>query len=491
MPRTNRTMHVATFALMLASIAGSALASSHREAPFITESPKVDATDFYMFNSYEKGREGYVTIIANYQPFQTQYGGPNFFQMDPNALYQINLDNNGDGKEDISFSFQFKNKLDNIALNIGGKMVPIPLYNAGAIGLARPNDPNLNIEESYTLDVVYGDQFRGHSVPVRGVGGEKSFKKPADFVGQKSFPQGYEKYARSFIQDVYLPGCEKTARVFVGQRKDPFVVNLGEVFDLVNLNPLGPVNGKADSLADDNCTSIIIEVPASFLRGPGNKETVIGGWTSAALPRARVLRNNPSFDRPEIETGPWLQVSRLGMPLVNEVVIGLPDKNKFNESRPREDGQFATYVTNPTLPAIIESIFSVKAPTLPRNDLVTVFLTGVPGLNQPAGVQASEMLRLETNTVRVPVRPKGKQSELGVLGGDLAGFPNGRRPGDDVVDIELRVVVGALYPDAGVAGGNAPGGKLPLTDGAFVNDQNYDEVFPYLRTPVTSSPQKP
>jgi hypothetical protein len=187
-----------------------------------------------------------------------------------------------------------------------------------------------------------------------------------------------------------------------------------------------------------------------------------------------------------------MQVSRLGMPLVNEVVIGLKDKNKFNASKPRDDGQFADYVTNPTLPALIEVLFPIApAPTnFPRQDLVTAFLTGVSGLNQPANVVPSEMLRLNTSIVPTA---KGAQSSLGVLGGDLAGFPNGRRPGDDVVDIELRVAMGVLCtlnnPAVfGCVPGDAPAGAAPVTDGASVSDADFDNAFPYLKMPLPGSP---
>jgi Domain of unknown function (DUF4331) len=476
-------------ALIAGSVSMVAMASSHREGPLITEMPKCDATDFYMFNSYETGREGYVTIIANYQPFQTSYGGPNFFSMDPDALYSIRLDNDGDGKEDLSFNFRFKVEPRNLSLNIGGKDVPVALYNIGAIGPGANQNGNLNVLETYTVDLIEGDGSK--KTELKTTANVRDIPKPADFVGEKS-QADYEAYALNHVFELDLPGTTQNARVFVGQRKDPFVVNLGEAFDLINLNPLGPVDGKKDSLADNNCTSIIMEVPASFIQG--KNDTVVGGWTAASLPRFRVLRFVPTFKKPTIETGEWVQVSRLGMPLVNELVIGIPDKNKFNASRPRNDAQFATYVTNPTLPAIIESLFGVKAPCLPRNDLVSVFLTGIDGLNKPANVKASEMLRLNLNIDPtkggIPAKPAAQQDPLGALAGDNAGFPNGRRPGDDVVDSALRVVMGALLPDAGQPNGCAPGGQLALTDGAFVNASNYKSVFPYLQTPISSSPQK-
>jgi len=463
-----------TVMLGAVAITTASLASSHREAPFITEIPKVDGTDFYMFNSYEPGREGYVTIVANYVPLQDAYGGPNYFALDPDARYEIHIDNDGDAREDITFTFRIKNTLRDLQLDIGGQMVSVPLINIGAI--APGNTSALNVIESYTMNVRYGEH--GQSLPImNATAGGTKFLKPVDNIGNKSIPD-YPAYAAAHVFDFAVPGFGENGRVFVGQRKDSFVVNLGETFDLVNTNPLGPVDGEADDLADKNVTSFIIEVPAACLRS--GDEPVIGGWTTASLQKVRLLKPSPSFNMPTKEEGPWVQVSRLGMPLVNEVVIGLKDKNKFNNSRPKNDGQFALYVTNPTLPALLNVLFGVTPPCLPRTDLVAAFLTGVPGLNQPADVVASEMLRLNTTT---PVTPAGQQNNLGVIGGDAAGFPNGRRPGDDVIDITLRVAMGVLLPvDC------APSGQLPFTDGAFVDDGFFDDSFPYLRTPIAGSP---
>jgi hypothetical protein len=472
------------------ALATPALASSHREAPQITETPKVDATDFYMFNSYEQGRAGYVTLIADYIPFQTVYGGPNFFTMDPDALYQIHIDNDGDAREDITFSFRFRNELRDTKLNIGGTDVSIPLVNFAPVGPDASQNAGLNVVETYTVDVVWGDQYRGRSERLCNVAGATRFPKPVDNIGAKSIPN-YENYAISHIQELTLPGSNQRGRVLVAQRKDPFVVNLGEAFDLVNLNPLGPVNGKQDSLADDNCTSLILEVPAEFLKG--KEDSVIGGWTTASLPQVRVLRNRPTFANPTQEAGQWIQVSRLSMPLVNELVIGVKDKDLFNASRPRNDQQFATYVTNPTLPALLQSLFGVTAPCTPRTDLVSVFLTGVEGLNKPSTVTPAEMMRLNVNTDAgnggIAITPASQQNPLGVLGGDAQGYPNGRRPGDDVVDISLRAVMGVLLPNAGQPGSCAPSGNLPYTDGAFIDANRFGATFPYLRSPLASSPQ--
>ncbi len=481
------TLAMATAATLLSPI--PAFASSHREAPFITEMPKVDGTDFYMFKSYEPGRADYVTLIANYLPLQDPYGGPNYFSLDSDALYEIHIDNNGDAKEDITFQFNFANKLQDTQLNVGGKNVSIPLINSGQI--TTGDTSKLNVAETYTVTIVRGDRRKGKPQRLSNANtGADSFVKPVDNIGNKSIPD-YASYAASHVYNVNIPGCSAPGRMFAGQRKDPFVVNLGEVFDLINTNPLGAVDGEQDTLADKNVTSLILEVPASCLTA--GTDPVIGGWTTASVSQARLLRPSPNFERPALEGGAWVQVSRLGMPLVNEVVIGIKDKNQFNASKPAQDAQFADYVTNPTLPALIELLFpGAPAPSLfPRSDLVAAFLTGINtpatgNLNQPQKVTPAEMLRL--NTAIAPTA-QGAQHNLGVIGGDNAGFPNGRRPGDDVVDIALRVVMGKLIA-LGLYGtaSQAPAGNAALTDGALVNDGFFDNAFPYLRTPLPGSP---
>jgi hypothetical protein len=490
-------------------------ASSHREAPNITRLPTVDSTDFYMFNSYEAGREGYVTVLADYLPLQDPYGGPNYFALDSNALYEIHIDNDGDAREDLTFQFRFTNRLPNnnsgIRLGIGGSQVAVPLKNIGPVSAG--NSANLNFNESYTLTLVRGDRRTGQATSLtRASDGSSTFGKPYDFVGTKTFGsvQGYQDYARTFIYDVNLPGCNQPGRVFVGQRKEPFAVNLGKVFDLVNLVPVdgtafpgGIMQDPANNqIANKNITTLALELHTSCLKGSGNG--VIGGWTSASLRQARILNPRPTFAKPEVSGGPWTQVSRLSNPLVNEVVIGLPDKDRFNASQPRDDGQFATYVTNPTLPALLDVLFrapvnatlgtsfaNIAPANLPRNDLVTAFLTGFQGVNQMSRVTPSEMIRLNTG---IAATPAAQQSTFGVAGGDLAGFPNGRRPGDDVTDIALRVVMGRLCHPIPVNGTptnlglctptDAPVGTAPFTDGAPVTAQDFDLQFPYLRTPV-------
>jgi hypothetical protein len=477
--------HLAVVASVLGVLAlsGGAQASSHREAPFITSKPKVDGTDFYIFRSYETGRQDYTTIVANYQPFQDPFAGPFYYMMDPNALYEIEIDNTGDAMEDITFQFQFKNTLKNISLPIGtgadAKTVPVPVINVGQIGPNATDTANLNIIESYTVNIVRGNRRTGTPQAITNAStGATSFLKPVDNIGNKTIPD-YASYANQHIYAINIPGCGTPGRMFVGQRKDPFVVNVGETFDLINYNPLGAVNSRKDDLARKNITSLIMEVPTSCLVA---SSPIIGAWTTASERQYRVLKSNPTYDSPANFYNSWFQQSRLSMPLVNELVIGVKDKDLFNASEPVNDGQFATYVTNPTVPKLIEIIFggAVTAPTkIPRTDLVAVFLTGIAGLNQNGST--AEMARLNTSIAPVPA---GSQNNLGVIGGDNAGFPNGRRPGDDVVDVELRVLMGKLLSTA-----DAPSGQLLFTDGAYVDSTFFDATFPYIRTPLPGSPQ--
>ncbi|MET0356824.1 MAG: DUF4331 domain-containing protein [Cellvibrio sp.] len=511
-------------------IASHAMASSHREAPNITRSPTVDSTDFYAFNSYESGRSNYVTLIANYIPLQDAYGGPNYFAMDPTALYSIHIDNDGDAKEDLTFDFRFSQSLpggEGVKLTVGPqgntRSVAVPLKNVG--GVSAGDNSALNFLETYTLQVVEGNRRTGMRKDIKNATtGSATFAKPLDFIGNKTFTSeaNYKAYANSFIYDITIPGCATNGKVFVGQRKDPFVVNLGETFDLVNYVPVegdsapGAGDGKGfpggitqntsnDDLRFKNVTEIALEIPKACLTGSGNGS--IGAWTTASLQQARILNPGASFNKTEVNGGAWTQVSRLGSPLVNELVIGLKDKDRFSASEPKDDGQFADYVTHPSLPELLNILFKdavnttlganlkTLAPTnFPRTDLVTAFLTGFPGVNQLAKVTASEMLRLNTGIVATPAN---LQSAFGVAGNDLAGFPNGRRPGDDVVDIALRVVMGRLcYPipvggvdtDLGLCKPtDASVGNVPFTDGAPVNASTVGSSFPYLADPLPGS----
>jgi len=500
-------------AAALGAVAGAALvpayASSHREAPYITTRPKVDGTDFYMFTSYETGRSDYVTIIANYLPLQDPYGGPNYFTLDKDALYEIHIDNDGDNREDLTFQFKFKSNLKAKTLRIDNKDVAIPLIQFGPV--TDPNAANLNLNEAYTIDVVRGprrqlnpDAYKAVTNAATGAG---TFDKPVDNIGTKTIPD-YAGYAAKHIYPINIPGCSAPGKVFVGQRKEAFAVNLGTIFDLVNVD-LGVITNPANigavpnTIDDANITTLALEVHKSCLTKAG--DPVIGGWTTASLHQGSLLDPTPKtgFQTTDRNGGPWVQVSRLGMPLVNEVVIGLPDKDKFNGSQPKDDAKnFLDYVTNPTLPALLEAVFpgTKIAPTnFPRTDLMNVFLTGITGLNRPKGSPGSEMMRLNTNT---PPLEEAKQNRLGVLGGDFAGYPNGRRPHDDVVDISLVAVVGGLCFANGDGDAfqlsNSLGAKsdckpssVPLGATSLVLHDGVDNAkvpllqkFPYLFTPT-------
>ena len=514
MTRTSLLTRVARLAPLaaaaaLAGLAAPSFASSHREAPFITGSPKVDGTDFYMFRSYESGRSNYVTLIANYQPLQAAYGGPNYFNMDQNALYEIHVDNNGDAKEDLTFQFRFTNTLANagrgIELPAGKKSVAIPLIQAGPV--ANVADANLNVAQTYSVIMMKGDRRHGEPWTITNADtGSATFDKPADNIGTKTIPD-YAGYAAKHIYNINIPNCATPGKMFVGQRAEGFAVNLGVIFDLVHapievITDPNQIGLFPNIIADDNVTTMALELPISCLTQ--GSEPVIGGWTTASVRQTHNIDASPKsgLNKVDKDAGDWVQVSRLGMPLVNEVVIGLGDKDRFNASAPRNDAQFASYVTNPTLPALLEIALALPntAPTnFPRNDLVTTFLTGIKGVNQPVAVTPSEMLRLNTGIAPVPF---AQQNRLGIVGNilaggsDNAGFPNGRRPKDDVVDISLVAVMGGLCVANGDTdklgfGAACKPSAVPLGSTAFKLHDAVDQAvvpllagFPYLNTPI-------
>jgi hypothetical protein len=552
MKMTSRFLLGTVLAGTIAATAPAVWASSHREAPAIAGMPRVDSTDFYMFRSYEPGRAGFVTLIANYIPLQAPYGGPNYFTLDNDAIYELHIDNTGDAVEDITFQFNFNTQLANsgagltiasgfTAAGAAGPQVAIPLRQIGPLNGTGGRLGNLNETETYTLTMITGDRRSGTRTALRPVqapitGQPTIFVKPVDNIGGKTIPD-YNAYANSFIENVSFGTCG-TGKVFVGQRAENFAVNLGEIFDLVNLVPIqggtvnpdfpqyaaGPAFAAAaginqnrandDVVGEANVTSIAVEVPIACVTGTtAGRNGVIGGWTSASLPQARTLDPTPTYNGTASNGGAFVQVSRLSNPLVNEVVIGLRDKDRFNSSEPKDDAQFAQYVTNPTLPALINALFlgpvnsltganfTNLAPTNPgRVDLQRAFLTGFSGVNQVGSSPTravAEMIRLNTG---IPVTPLATQSVFGVAGGDNGGFPNGRRPTDDTVDIALRVVMGALChigagtnpatPTAlgGCSPSQAPIGFVPLTDGAPLDPSDLSAVFPYLNPPIPGSP---
>ena len=362
-------------------------------------------------------------------------------------------------------------------------------------------------------------------------GGSATFAKPSDNIGVKTIPD-YAAYAAQHVYSVNIPGCSTPGKVFVGQRKDPFAVNLGAIFDLVNVPGAADFSAAeaaflldpslkdagADDLRFKNVTALELEVPTSCLLATGGADPVIGGWTTASLRQGSLLSNAPKSGHATsaIAGGAWTQVSRLGHPLVNEVIIGLPDKDRFNNAKPKDDGQFATYVTNPTLPALLEIALAtpnIAPKNFPRTDLVTTFLTGIPGVTQPKAFSnspatgvASEMLRLNTaiaadaGSVAEPARPARRPARRPRR--RLAGYPNGRRPNDDVVDISLVAVMGGLCVANGAAdtyklGATCNPGNVPLGALAFNLHDGVDQAgakvkaagpllpaFPYLGTPI-------
>lgn len=466
-------------AVILVNAANIGHASSHREAPMIAGLPKLDATDLYMFRSYEEGRGDFVTILANYLPLQAPFGGPNYFDLETEGLYQIHIDNNGNSIQNLTFTFDFTTILAGIAVPVGDEEVAVPLINVGEVGPGAEDTDAVNSRQEYTLTLTRhrgptqattrGNSRTGQSQEIRHAGTQStSFRKPLDNIGTKSIPD-YQTYADNHIFPITIPGCSGEGRVFVGQRNESFAVNLGQLFDLVNLNPLGAEDAVENPLRHYNITTLALEVPVSCLT---DGDPVIGVWTTSSLKMGKGNR-------------PAQQVSRLDFPLVNEVIIGLPDKDRFNASHPVDDAQFIEYVTNPTLPFLLETLFEAAvAPDVPRNDLVLA-VGGIPGLNAPQTIEdgtfpRSVMLRLNTSIAPVSA---AQQMNMGVLDGDIAGFPNGRRPGDDVVDITLRVMMGALISDPEVA----PNNEAPFTDQVTVSATEFQSRFPYLNEPLPGS----
>ena len=434
----------AIFVVALALMPGQA--SSHREAPLTAQDPTADNTDVYAFVSPDEPDK--VTLIANFIPFQKPDGGPNFFQFDPNVVYAIHIDNNGDAVEDITYEWRFTTEVRNPATF---------LYNTGQV--TTLDDPDLNVRQFYRLTRIAGPRRTGAVTELSG-----RLPVPPPNIGPRSTPN-YGALGGAIQQ---LPG---NIRVFAGQRDEGFYVDLG-IFDL-----LGVGSGQAeDSTAGFNVSSLAIQVPKSALARSGatpssatDPNAIIGVWSTASRFATRTL--SPGG---QSHTGPLVQVSRLGNPLVNEAVIDLARKDVFNAIEPTSDAAALDRVTDPEVPKLLKLIFNVDSPPAPRNDLVTIFLTGIPGLNQPANVRAAEMLRLN-----MAIPPAVNPSTMGVLGGDAAGFPNGRRVGDDVLDIVLQAAAGAtpLTP----AFIRSPNNQLG--DGVNRNDVPYLTSFPYLGVP--------
>ncbi|QDO39150.1 DUF4331 domain-containing protein [Streptomyces sp. RLB3-17] len=408
---------------------GAASASSHREAPLISGTPQYDNTDLYAFVSPDKPDT--TTVIANFIPFEEPAGGPNFYTFADDAQYDIHIDNNGDAQSELVYRYTFKTHRKN-----GDTF----LYNTGPV--KSLDDPNLNITQTYDIDLL---RLHNQKLVSKTKVADDIPVAPSN-VGKASMPD----YTKLRNQAVYKLAGDSTT--FAGQADDPFVADL-RVFDLLyggNLSEVG-----RDTLKGYNVNTLALQVP-NYMIQESSKQPIVGIWSTVQRKDAR---------------GYYTQVSRLGSPLVNEVVNPQKDKDKFNASSPWDDAQFLKNVTNPELPKLIEAIYKIKAPAEPRNDLVDVFLKGVKGLNQPPNVRPAEELRLNTS-----IKPSMHPKRLGVLDGDNAGFPNGRRLADDVIDASLRVVEGELL-----------GQKTGLSDSVDKNDKGFEKSFPYVAEPTSGS----
>jgi hypothetical protein len=445
------------FAALMAALAATAAVvslsdgSSHREAPLSSIDPTADDTDVYAFVAPDA--PGSVTLIANWIPFEDPAGGPNFYRFDDRATYYLNVDNTGDGVYDVRYRFKFKTKVR----NRNSFLYALP-------GVSSIGDPKLNVVQTYsvTRERYRNGRLRSAKVVARGL------PVAPNNVGPKTIPD-YGAVASQAIRTLAGGG-----KVFAGQADDPFYVDLGTTFDALNIRKgTGNAGGGKDDLAGYNVHSIALQVPKSDVtrdgRAPASakaSDAVVGVWASTDRTRLRVRRGHHRARIVHRE----VQVSRLGNPLVNEVVIPLGQKDRFNATQPSHDLQnFGRYVLSPELAKVMNALFpGLNVPESNRTDIVQALLTGIPGLTQIA----PKAPPTDTLKLNLGVAPNPNPSRFGVLAGDTQGFPNGRRLGDDVVDESLRVV-----------GGFLKGNKLPLGDGVDRNDVPYRSAFPYVAAP--------
>jgi hypothetical protein len=444
--------------------------SSHREAPEISKDPVADSTDLYAFVSPDK--PGYATIIANYVPLQDPNGGPNFFEFGDDVLYEIHVTNDADPTPDISYQFRFHTV-------VGNKKTF--LYNTGQI--TNINDPHFNRRQFYTVTRVENGHSRvlAQNVPC-----------PPCNIGPRSTPN-YETLAAQTVHSMTNGGT-----VFAGQRADAFHVDLGAVFDLLDLRPFqnlhlistAATNG-INPLAGKNVHTIAIQVPFKDLTRGGvtptnvaSPSSVIGVWTSASRRRSHVFETGAGSPQ---NFGSWVQVSRLGNPLINEVIIPMGQKDEWNHEAPAGDKEYLPFVLHPEvqglLPVLYPGVFkNLAAYTKPRADLAAILMTGiptgvVPGFQNFTGPKPADMLRLN---LAIPATPPASAKTAGLVAGDAAGYPNGRRVIDDVVTIELRAIAGLTIPL--VDPSFTPDGAASLvTDGSPASPTQ--NVFPYLAMP--------
>jgi hypothetical protein len=436
-----------------------ATASSHREAPLIADDPAVDNTDLYAFVSPDKPDT--VTIIANFIPFEDPAGGPNYYRFDPTARYEIHIDNDGDARDDVTYRFRFKTTVSNPNTF---------LYNTGPITFQ--DDPDLNVKQTYSIEKI----TRIGSTQT--VSNQVLRVAPAN-IGPRSNPV--------YDTTMGITNLGGNRLVFAGPRDDPFFVDLGSIFDLGGLRPFNPfhaikppANAEAgvDGVLNYNTHTIALQVPKTDLLEAPAANGTIGIYASASRQKVRVLGGDGTVD----SNGPWVQVSRLGNPLINEVIIPIGQKDLWNASDPEDDSQFLARYRSPELATLINVLYGppvMDTLTDNRDDLVAVLLTGVPSLNFTGDVKA-DLLRLNT-----AIPPAANPDPMGVLAGDFQGYPNGRRLADDVTDIELRAIACGYGPILNGALGlcNLPPNDT-VSDGVQSNADNaFLSTFPYAAIP--------
>ncbi|HVM36629.1 MAG TPA: DUF4331 domain-containing protein [Actinomycetota bacterium] len=431
-------------------------ASSHREAPFTASEPQIDNTDVYAFTSPDNPAT--VTLISNWIPFEEPAGGPNFYPFAEKTRYDIKISNDGDARPEIIYRWVFTDHYRNAK----GQF----LYNTGQV--TSLDDPDLNFFQTYKLKKVRPG--KSSTTLIR-----NAIAAPSD-VGAASMPS-YEDLRNEAIETV---GAVKS---YAGQADDPFFLDL-RVFDLLYGGDFSEAGD--DTLRGFNTNTLAIQVPKTELAQGGNvaDNSVIGVWSTASRRSAKISNRKTG----EVSfAGKFAQVSRLGHPLVNEVVVPVGLKDYFNASKPAKDAQFLDAVNEPILPKVVEAVYGIEEPDsdpnkpgIQRDDLISVFLTGIEGLTQPRNVQPSEMLRLNLSTPPCEEGSCGEYSRLGVIGGDNAGFPNGRRLSDDVLDIALQVFEGELI-----------GNPNDLGDGVNVNERPFTSTFPFVGLPHRGSDPSP
>ena len=436
-------------AALVVTLASPATAAGHREAPLASLDPAADGTDLYAF----RVAGDRICLIADFVPMQFPQSGPTFHGFDDNVLYELKVCNNGDAIPELTYQFRFTTTVTN------GNSA---FYANGQID--NLTDADWNVKQTYSLTLVRP----GQSNTVLGTG----LPCPPVNLGPRSLPS-YATLANSTVQTLSSHG---NAKVFAGQREEPYFADNGALFDLLGLRTLAnPPTLGTDGFAVANTHSICLEAPITLLTAGGASTGIIGVWSTAS--RASVTIRRDRAPRFSITRGAWVQVSRSGNPLFNDIFVPLKDKDKFNGSNPRDDAQFLPYVNDPEPARAYTLIHGLQVPATPRADLVGAYLTGISGLNQPSGVRQAEMLRLNVAT---PITPS--PNRLGYAGGDSQGYPNGRRLTDDVVDIQLQLVGGVLLPTFTAT----PNGKA-LSDGVNLNDSNagaFQSTFPYLLNPV-------